>query len=160
VNGGNVEREQVAVTALRALMRGYVNTLENGRDRILFLGGECDSVEDMERRDPHLDEARAALASLGALPGAKVDPVDAFLAEVRAEIIRARTKFPGSRVMTVALAEEFGELAKAALDEPAANVRVEAVQTAAMAARLAIDGDASLVDWRASRGLDQLGVDL
>lgn len=84
------------------------------------------------------------------------DEVDAFLGEVRAELIRARTKFPGDRIMTIALAEEFGELCKAILDESAANVRKEAVQTAVMAARVVLDGDGSVADWRRERGLDQL----
>lgn len=84
------------------------------------------------------------------------EAVDAFLAEVRAELIRARTKFPGDRIMTIALAEEFGELAKAVLDEPSASVRKEAVQCAVMAARVALDGDGSVVEWRAAKGLDEL----
>lgn len=81
---------------------------------------------------------------------------DAFLSEVRAELIRARAKFPGDRIMTLALAEEFGEMCKAVLDEPAANVRKEAVQTAAMAARVVLDGDGSVNEWRAAKGLDPL----
>ncbi len=47
---------------MRALYRAYVGTLENGRDRIIFLGGECDSLERMEEGDPALIRARAALA--------------------------------------------------------------------------------------------------
>lgn len=82
--------------------------------------------------------------------------VDAFLAEVRAEIIRAREKFPGDRIMTIALAEEFGELCKAILEEASANVRKEAVQTATMCARLVLDGDGSVKEWRSQQGLDQL----
>ena len=82
--------------------------------------------------------------------------VEAFLDEVRAEIIRARHKFPGDRIMGLAFAEEAGELVKAMLDEPAANVRKEAVQVATMAARIVLDGDGSLTDWRAQRGLDPL----
>lgn len=82
--------------------------------------------------------------------------VDTFLAEVRAELVRARTLFPGDRIMTVALAEEFGELCKAILDEPAANVRKEAVQVATMAARVVLDGDGSVREWRALKGLDPL----
>lgn len=82
--------------------------------------------------------------------------VDAFLAEVRAELMRARAKFPGDRIMTIALAEEFGELCKAVLDEPAASVRKEAVQTAVMAARVVLDGDGSVNEWRRERGLDSL----
>jgi|GEM_PF-6613985 len=83
-------------------------------------------------------------------------PIEEFLTEVRAELIRARTKFPGDRIMTIALAEEFGELCKAVLDESAANVRKEAVQTAVMAARVALDGDSSVCEWRHERGLDPL----
>lgn len=48
--------------ALKALIRGYVNTLEIGRDRIVMLGGQCDSVEQMKAGDPYLLAARAALA--------------------------------------------------------------------------------------------------
>lgn len=47
--------------ALADLYRGYVNTLENGRDRIRMLGGECDDVPRMEESDPHLRAARASL---------------------------------------------------------------------------------------------------
>lgn len=95
-----------------------------------------------------LEEVTAAALS--------ADPVDAFLDDVRAELIRARAKFPGDRIMTLAMSEEAGELVKAVLDEPAANVRKEAVQTAAMAARIVLDGDSSVNDWRAAKGLDPL----
>jgi hypothetical protein len=81
---------------------------------------------------------------------------DEFMAAVAAELRRARQKFPGRRVMTLALAEEFGELSKAVLDEPYANVLKEAVQTAVMAARVALDGDESADEWRAKKGLDPL----
>ena len=91
------------------------------------------------------------------MDGMTNDPVDEFLSEVRAELVRARTKFPGDRIMTVALAEEFGELCKAVLDEPTANVRKEAVQTAVMAARVVLDGDGSVREWRAAKGLDPIG---
>ncbi len=47
--------------ALRDLIRGYVNLLENGRDRILEAGGQCDSLDVMEASDPWLKSARAAL---------------------------------------------------------------------------------------------------
>lgn len=103
---------------------------------------------------PVFDAAREFLAAQAAAP---IDvAADAFLAEVRAELIRARAKFPGDRIMTIALAEEFGELCKAVLDEPAANVRKEAVQTAVMAARIVLDGDGSVTEWRSLRGLDPL----
>ena len=81
------------------------------------------------------------------------DPVELFLEDVRAELRRAREKFPGDRITLIALAEEFGELSKALLDETANRVYKEAVQTAVMAARVAIDGDSSVDDWREVRGL-------
>ncbi|BAO53070.1 hypothetical protein KPP23_043 [Pseudomonas phage KPP23] len=86
----------------------------------------------------------------------KKDPLDVFLADVRAEVLRAREKFPGDRIMLLALAEEFGELIKASLDEPSANVRKEAMQTAAVACRVILDGDGSVESWRAEKGLDPL----
>ena len=49
------------VHALRRLDRAYVRLLENGRDRITFLGGQCDSVPVMEAQDIELEAARATL---------------------------------------------------------------------------------------------------
>jgi hypothetical protein len=50
--------------ALRRLYRGYVVTLENGRDRIITLGGDCDPVDRMEREDPLLHDMRALLSRI------------------------------------------------------------------------------------------------
>lgn len=47
--------------ALRNMTRAYINLLETGRDRIISLGGTCDSVEVMERCDENLSDARFAL---------------------------------------------------------------------------------------------------
>lgn len=58
----------VGRTALSDLYRAYVNMLEAARDRIIFLGGECDSVELMEAGDPALIAARASLASTDKIP--------------------------------------------------------------------------------------------
>ncbi|MHD0647414.1 hypothetical protein ACYPKM_17560 [Pseudomonas aeruginosa] len=106
----------------------------------------------VEHMAAEIADLRAALAQ----PSPAQNGVDAFLGEVRAELTRARKLFPGDRIMTIALAEEFGELCKAILDEPSANVRREAVQTAVMAARVVLDGDGSVNDWRAAKGLDPL----
>ena len=64
---------KMALDALTALYRGYVNTLQAGRDHIIFLGGECDTVEKMEASDPWLISARAALAALQAEPQPEAD---------------------------------------------------------------------------------------
>ena len=37
---------------------GYVRLMENGRDRIIMLGGDCDSVDFMEANDPLLINIR------------------------------------------------------------------------------------------------------
>ncbi len=47
-------------------------------------------------------------------------------------------------------------LTKVRIQEPRANVRKEAVQTAVMCARVVLDGDGSVNAWRAEKGLDPL----
>ncbi|MEO0859197.1 MAG: hypothetical protein AAFY65_01190 [Pseudomonadota bacterium] len=76
--------------------------------------------------------------------------------EIKAELARARSLFPGRNVTMLALMEEVGELAKATFEEPRANVREEAVQVAVMAMRVVLDGDATLTEWRDGKGLDPL----
>jgi NTP pyrophosphatase (non-canonical NTP hydrolase) len=80
----------------------------------------------------------------------------AIVNEIMAELARARAKFPGDNVTMLALMEEVGELAKATFEEPRSAVRKEAVQVAVMAIRVILDGDATLNEWRRSKGLDQL----
>ena len=79
-----------------------------------------------------------------------------LMGEILAELRRARTKFPGDNVTTLALVEEVGELAKATFEESRARVREEAVQVAVMAMRVILDGDQTLDTWRAGKGLDEL----
>lgn len=79
-----------------------------------------------------------------------------LLLEIDAELKRARAKFSGDNVTTLALVEEVGELAKATFEERRARVRQEAVQVAVMAMRVVLDGDQSLDAWRKVRGLDPL----
>jgi hypothetical protein len=81
---------------------------------------------------------------------------ETLIREIIAELDRARAKFPGDNVTTLAMAEEAGELATAVFEEPRAAVRKEAIQTAVMAMRVVLDGDATLRLWRAMRGLDPL----
>lgn len=79
-----------------------------------------------------------------------------FLRAVGDEAVRARGLFPSPIALALALAEEAGEVAKALQDEPAENVRTECIQLAAMALRLAVEGDPSIDGLRAMRGLDQV----
>lgn len=78
--------------------------------------------------------------------------VDDFLRDVKAEVVRARAKFPEPDAVMTALTEEVGELAKALLDEPWGRVYNEAIQVAAMALRVAVEGDPTLIETRKKRG--------
>lgn len=71
-----------------------------------------------------------------------------FTEAVLAEVKRARAKFPGANATNAALVEEVGEVSTALMFEPWNMVRAECVQVAAMALRLAIEGDATFKDWR------------
>lgn len=60
---------------------------------------------------------------------------------VASEIKRARAKFPGGRFMLAALVEEVGELAEAIAAGDREAISREAIQVAAVAVRIAEDGD-------------------
>lgn len=79
-----------------------------------------------------------------------------LLAEIILELRRARAKFPGPDCTFAALSEEVGEVAKALMEEPRANVRKESVQVAVMAMRIILDGDVTFDQWREMKGLDPL----
>ena len=74
--------------------------------------------------------------------------------EVMGEINRARSKFPRPDGLLAALTEEVGEVARALLDKPWSEVYAECVQVAAMAQRLAEEGDPTMADIRQRRDLD------
>ncbi len=76
-----------------------------------------------------------------------------FLACVASELVRARAKFPSSIHSFAALIEEVGEVGKALISESADRVHDEAMQTAAMAVRVATEGDASFAVYRDMKGL-------
>jgi len=75
-------------------------------------------------------------------------PEHAFVDDVLAELRRARKKFPNSTASMTALTEEVGELARAMLGESQQRIYQEAVQVAGMAARVALDGDPTLIVYR------------
>lgn len=77
-----------------------------------------------------------------------------FFDDVRSEVKRAQTLFPSPNMSVIALGEEVGELNKAILDEPWDNVYTEAVQVAAMAYRVCLEGDPSVKQFREDKGLD------
>lgn len=78
----------------------------------------------------------------------KITTDEQFLAAVLDEVKRARTKFPGANATNAALVEEVGEVSTALMYDPFYNVVAEAIQVAAMACRLAIEGDATMKDFR------------
>ena len=164
------------VAGLRSLLNSLLCYVERDIDRMRGDRDKSDNKEIYDRSislamerlkaaqnavfttEPGCDTAVELAAQTTQAQHSVPDDVETFLNEVRAELVRARSKFPGDRIMTIALAEAFGELCKAVLDEPAANVRKEAVQTAVMAARVVLDGDGSVTAWRAERGLDPLAA--
>lgn len=78
-----------------------------------------------------------------------------FVSDVAVEVTRARELFPDPAGLVAAFGEEAGELCKAMLEEPRDRIRAEAVQAAAMACRLALEGDPTLAAVRAKRGADK-----
>lgn len=71
-----------------------------------------------------------------------------FLLEVASEVHRARELFPTNKYMLAALSEEAGEVANALIEHSRGtltdkDVWEECVQTAAMAVRVALEGDPS-----------------
>lgn len=87
-----------------------------------------------------------------AAQSASADPalfLSNFFLDVEEEVERARGKFPDTAKLSLAMTEEFGEVVKALLDQEqkpekgltSREVYEEIVQAAAMAARLATEGD-------------------
>lgn len=66
-----------------------------------------------------------------------------FMQAVLQEVQRARKKFPTNELLFAALVEEVGEAAKSLQDETREQLVAELVQVAAMALRLAVEGDPS-----------------
>lgn len=79
---------------------------------------------------------------------------DQMIDDILMELNRARMKFPSTvtQPTVVALMEEVGELAKAAMEESPDRVYREAVQVAVMAMRVVLDGDFTLEARRNENG--------
>lgn len=73
-----------------------------------------------------------------------------FAEAVVLELEKARSKFPDRDALNCALVEEVGEVSTALMYESWDDVVKEAVQVAAMAQRLAVEGDITLEPWRES----------
>lgn len=122
------------------------------------------------------DHAHAYLQALAALraafPDAVIDGMDpnripapptsaapqppkpATLDRLVAEILRARTKFPGNALLLAALTEEVGELAQALLQRQGPErVTAEALQVATVALRIAEEGDATFANLTDAQAL-------
>lgn len=70
------------------------------------------------------------------------DATEEAFEQLKVELDRARAKFPENAHLIVALGEEFGEVCRAALDsECLEDFRKECLQVAAVAIRLATEGD-------------------
>jgi NTP pyrophosphatase (non-canonical NTP hydrolase) len=86
------------------------------------------------------------------------ETIQGFLFDVENEVLRAQKKFPNPNLLMTALTEECGELAEALLEVYYnstknehkkgegrwSEVYKEAMQVAAVAARIALEGDPSL----------------
>jgi len=81
---------------------------------------------------------------------------NALIGDIEAEVRYAREKFPGDEVTFAALVEEVGELATALIEESSDRIRKEAIQVAAMAIRIVLDGDCSFDSIREKRNLDNI----
>lgn len=76
------------------------------------------------------------------------DPVDQFLAEVRAEVARSRSSETRTAPTMVALTHSVGAIAQALLSGKASALRSEAVKAGALVVRIALDGEASIAAAR------------
>lgn len=80
--------------------------------------------------------------------------LETFIMDLRDEVQSATKKFPRPDAILAALMEEAGEVANAVLDRPWNEVYKECIQTAAMALRLALEGDPTLRETRVRRNGD------
>lgn len=82
-------------------------------------------------------------------------PMGELLQSIRQEAMQGIESYPDASGLMVALMEEVGELARAMMSETRDRVKDEAVQVAALAIRIAIEGDPTLDAIRARRNADK-----
>lgn len=85
------------------------------------------------------------------------DPVAAqaeLLQQIDDELSRGAARYPDPSGLLAALVEEVGELSKALIAEPRDRVQAEAIQVAALAIRIATQGDPTLAGLRLKYGAD------
>lgn len=97
-------------------------------------------------RQPIERDVLDAFAALPAVTMLQPDTFDALIAEARAEAQKAMRKFPQPNYVISKIAEEAGEVVKAAIHaaegrETLENLRGEIKQTIAMLYRLWVEGD-------------------
>lgn len=73
----------------------------------------------------------------------------------RAEVERGTNMYPNPDGLLAALMEEVGELARALMSQTKNRVREEAIQVAALALRIALEGDPTLNKIRERNGADR-----
>ena len=78
---------------------------------------------------------------------------EVFMADVKAEIISAKKKFPETYCVTLAMAEEAGELVRAVMGQSDEDIYKEAIQTCAMVFRIIMEGDPSVAQYRQMNGI-------
>lgn len=80
--------------------------------------------------------------------------LDQFMDYIKLEVLRARVLFPHCHGVLAALTEETGEVAKAYLGESRHRIMKESIQCAAMAIRVALEGDPTMDEYRQGNELD------
>lgn len=102
--------------------------------------------------DPHAYIDLSVMPRITAPPAR--GPIGEVLQDVYTEITRGVESYPDASGLMVALMEEVGELARAMMTQSRDSVRSEAAQVAALAVRVAIDGDPTLAEIRAKNNAD------
>ena len=78
---------------------------------------------------------------------------EVFMNDVQKEIQSAKKKFPQTYCVTLAMAEESGELVRAVMGQSNSDIYKEAIQTCAMVFRVITEGDSSVDQYRSCNGI-------